>query len=241
MAKVTKPLFDNFREAFGTTIVYQGCHLNNIIVRKKVVHPTDPTSAHYKTRASRWAKAVHKFFKDNPGNVSLINHVSRYALSPSSPANLRVICITVNPQNHALFDITFAWDAPTTKYGGHPMLNLAGYFVNFSPDGLYWQRLNSDYIQSTIFTDTRPFGTYNYSIQATDDQQNVSTSCQDIEVTTTITSASYGQSLYNTFLYAKTNPADSPQSYNAQFYDLFRYTAIHGLYNQQLFNKFYYA
>ena len=91
MAKVTKPLFDNFREAFGTTIVFQGSHLNNIIARKKVVHPKEPNSAHYKSKASHWAKAVSKYTKENPGNVPLVDHVTRYALPPSEPENLRFI------------------------------------------------------------------------------------------------------------------------------------------------------
>ena len=182
MAKIINPLFADFYEAFGTTIVFQRRFGTDVIARKKVRHAEDPTSAHVKSRASRWAKAVHCYQNDNPENETLIECVSRYALSPNAPKNLMLQSINENTENPLLFDVTLSWDAVTHKYGGHPLANMLGYFVNISFDGLHWQRLNETPIAATAFTDVRPQGTVYYTIQAIDDQNNLSSESELLEV-----------------------------------------------------------
>lgn len=223
MAKVTSPLFGNWREAFGNSIVFQGSHLNNIIVRKKVVHALDPTSAHYAPRAHKWAFAVHHYLTDNALNESLIDSVARYALSPEAPTDLSADSISLNAANPSQYDIHLSWTAPTTKYNNHTLANLLGYHVNFSADGIHWQRLTTTPQSATTYTDTRTDGTYYYSVQAIDDQDNISSETVAIEVMTILSHQKYNAKEYNLFTYALTNPADEPQTYNSKAYSTFRY------------------
>ena len=202
MAKVTSPLFDNWREAFGNSIVFQGSHLNNIIVRKKVVHPTDPTSAHYITRAHKWAFAVHQYLVDNALDESLVDSVARYALSPETPTNLSAASITLNAADHSKYDIHLTWTAPTTKYNNHTLANLLGYHINFSADGIHWQRLTTTPQSATTYTDTRANGTYYYSVQAIDDQENISSQTMAISVETILSHQKYDAKQYDLFTYA---------------------------------------
>ena len=174
VAKVVNPLFADFYEAVGSTIVFQRRYGTDVIARKKVRHAEDPTSAHTKARAHKWGQGVRAYVsEDNPGDT-LLQCISRYALSPDAPKNVDIVTVRRNQQNSQLFDITLGWDQVTNKYGGHPLDNLVGYFVNLSLDGLHWQRLNQTPITATSYTDTQPFQNLYYTVQAIDDQDNLS-------------------------------------------------------------------
>ena len=96
MAKVTQPLMTDFFEAFANTLVYQRRQGGDVIVRRKVRHPQEPTSAHTDARAHKWAQGVSAYQKNNIHNESLVDCVARYAISPNAPKNLRLVSISEN-------------------------------------------------------------------------------------------------------------------------------------------------
>ena len=178
MAKVTNPLFTDFREAFADVIVFQRNGSSSTIARQKVVHPTNPNSAHYPARIDGWAKALTEFNKDQAPDEQLIDYVSRFALSPNSPFNLRTTSLVQDPQNPEQQIAGLAWDAPTTKYNGWPLDNLAGYFVEISTNLVTWTRCNAEPFITANATVSIPPGDVYFIVIAVDDQGNASTPSQ---------------------------------------------------------------
>ena len=183
MAKVTEPFMTDFYEAFANTIVYQRGVNGNVIVRRKVKHPEEVTSAHTDARAWKWGHGVSQYQNNNIYEESLVDCVARYAISPNAPKNLRLVEISQNTEDPQAYDIQLAWDAVTHKYYGHTLANLLGYFLSLSFDGLHWQRINEMPIAETEFVDTQPQGTIYYFVQAYDDQDNPSSESNILEVT----------------------------------------------------------
>ena len=79
--------------------------------------------------------------------------------------------------------ITLTWDPPTTKYYGHPLENLAGYYINHSTDGFSWRRLNSTPVTDNHYTADLPPGYHAFTVQAVDSSGNISQPSNLLELT----------------------------------------------------------
>ncbi len=70
--------------------------------------------------------------------------------------------------------VILSWDPPTTKYYGHPLENLVGYYISHSTDGFSWCRLNSEPLPSNRYTGDFPAGYHAFFVQAVDTFGNIS-------------------------------------------------------------------
>ena len=71
-------------------------------------------------------------------------------------------------------NVTLTWDPPTTKYYGHPLGNLAGYYVNHSTDGFSWRRVNDEPISENRITLSLDSGYHAFTVQAVATYGNIS-------------------------------------------------------------------
>ena len=196
MAKVTSTFLTDFHEAFSNILVYQGSNNGLLIVRKKVVHPSDLSSAHLPSRTQGWAKAVDYYERNIYPDKSLTDLVADFALSPDSPKDFSLTALTENPPGSDKWDITFSWHDVTHKFNGWPCNNLSGYHINFSTDSIFWQRLTVSPQPEIQFTDNRNRGVYYYTIQAIDDENHFSHESTILEVHVLPSVYFYGDQLY---------------------------------------------
>ncbi|MBN1560348.1 hypothetical protein JW998_08865 [candidate division KSB1 bacterium] len=182
MAKVENPLFADFIEAFADVIVFQRNGSSSVIARQKVRHPTNPRSAHYPNRIAGWARAIDQHQRDGAPDEELLNYVSHYALSPDRPTNVRTLALAIDHENPDQQQFTIAWDAPTTKYNGHPLDNLYGYFIEITYDFASWQRLNAAPHHQTEYSDSIPNGDVYVLILAVDTLGNVSSHSEAVRI-----------------------------------------------------------
>ncbi|MBN1561966.1 fibronectin type III domain-containing protein [candidate division KSB1 bacterium] len=203
MARVTNPLFTDFFEAFADVIVYQHNGSSSPIARRKVKHPINPRSAHYQNRIANWSKAISEFNNDEAPDEELLNYVAFHALSPDRPTNLRTTALFEDPQNATKQRFTIKWDAPTTKYNGHPLDNLYGYFVECSQNFITWIRLTTDPITETEYTDSIDHGDFYFIVLAIDTEGNVSSPSEQMFLELTSEPAYYDMCHYDLVYYAQ--------------------------------------
>lgn len=187
MAKVTDPLFSDFREALGDCLVFQRNTFGDVIARLKVVPAADPRSPHSPGRIAKWAEAIEQHQNDEAPNADLESYVERYAIPPNHPTNLIFTSITPHPTDPDLVEFDAEWEAPTHKYYGHDLENLAGYFIEVTSDYVTWTRLNTDPIPNAQYSGNAPADTSHAVVYAVDDQGNVSTSSPVVEFVETPT------------------------------------------------------
>ena len=201
MAKVTNPLFGNFIEAVSNIFVFQNNGSATPIARIKRRKATNPRSAHVDQRAPKWATAVAQHQKDAAPNEQLTDYVSRFALSPDRPTELRTNSLAPDPQNPERQIAIVSWTAPTTKYNGWPLDNLTGYFVETSPDLIAWTRRNAAPITTPTATLNIPLGDVYFFVLAVDDVGNVSSPSEPALIEIVQQDNTYDSDLYNNGLY----------------------------------------
>lgn len=174
MAKIIKPLLDSFYEAFANVLVYQRNPFGQCICRKKVIHPDEPTSAHRHNRIPGWAKAVHHYLNENPAGQSLTACVAQYAISPDSPKDVNYIDLGPGDIDPSKRLIRISWSEVTTSYNGWPLVNLAGYVINISPDFVGFTQIPDRPIVATYYDIELDPGTWYVVVQAVDDENHYS-------------------------------------------------------------------
>ena len=223
MAKVENPLFTKFQEAFADVIVFQRNGSSSVIARQKVKHPTNQRSAHYPKRIAGWAKAVEEHQKNQAPDDELLNYVAHYALSPDRPTNLRTTALSEDPQDPTRQQFTIAWDAPTTKYNGHPLDNLWGYFIEVTQDFISWQRLNSEPHTTTQFTGSIPKGDAWFIILAVDTEGNVSSPSEEMFLELTIQTAYFDQCTFDNAWFLGPGPSEEEACFDSCHFDMVAY------------------
>ena len=219
MAKVTNPLFSNFHEAFGDIIVFQRNTFGDSIARKKVVPAFDPRSPHAPGRILKWADAVQQHQDDGAANDQLETYVERFAIPPNHPTNPRCTAKQPHPTDPDLIEFTVAWDAPTHKYYGHELTNLAGYFIEITSDVVTWTRLNAEPIPTDSYSGDAPADTIQFLIYAVDDQDNVSTPSPAADLEVTLFTAKFGNGAFDQILFADGSVPMPPQRFNQTRFD----------------------
>ena len=174
MAKVSNPLFTTFHEAFSNTLVYQRSAHGDTYVRTKVKHPTEPRSAHYDTNVPKWAQAVAQHQADAAPDEALIDYIVDYAIPPNNPTNIQCTQLIDDPTDPIKHQFTIQWDAPTTKWNGWPLNNLAGYIIEFTVDHVTWTRLTASPHTSQEITGSVPDGDVWLTVSAVDANDNLS-------------------------------------------------------------------
>ena len=146
--------------------------------------------------------AIEKHQKDGAPNEELLDYVAFYALSPDRPTNLRTTALADDPQDPNKQQFTIKWDAPTTKYNGHPLDNLLGYFIEYTQDFISWHRLNTEPHTTTEFIGTVPNGETWFIVLAVDTERNVSSPSPDMYLELTSEQPLYDLCHYNLTYYA---------------------------------------